>query len=103
MTTLLVNVCRPDTFPVRRILRCPTCKQRRRFSGLDAAWYGVTWTCCACGDSFADGERLLRPSRARWRIESAAKAKAVWVEAGRFTDAQRRQWIHEQIHGPEVG
>lgn len=92
-----VVVCRPSQFPLRRILRCPTCKQRRRFSGHDAAWYGATWTCCHCGDSFADGHRLQRPARRGWRTDAATKAKRVWDEAGRYTHDDWRHWLREQL------
>ncbi len=66
--TQAVNVCGGGGFPLRRIAACPTCKQRRRFAGLDSGpYYGVAWTCCACGDSWADGERLERPFLRGWR------------------------------------
>jgi hypothetical protein len=90
-------VCAPPTFPLRRITRCPNCKQRRRFSGYDALWYGPTWTCCACGDSWGDGERLPRSNRHGWRVEAAAKAKRVWDEAGQFNRADHSRWVHEQL------
>jgi hypothetical protein len=92
-----INICRPATFPIRAILRCPTEKRRRRFATLDAAWYGPTWTCCGCGDSFADGERLRRPARRGWREEVKAHAKQVWNQAGRFTRAQHREWLAHEL------
>lgn len=99
MSAIAGAICAPDTFPVRRIAHCPTCKRRRRFSGLDAAWYGARWTCCGCGDSFGDGERLTRPMRRAWRKDAIAKAKRVWDEAGRVTRADRRAWIRAQFNG----
>ena len=90
-------ICRPELFPLRRITHCSTCNRRRRFAGLDAPWYGVTWTCCGCGDSWADGERLQRPFRRGWRAEAKKHAKAVWAEAAGRTADERRQWIREQL------
>jgi phage/plasmid primase-like uncharacterized protein len=96
MTAPGIIICSPATFPIRAIMRCPTCKKRRRFAGRDAAWWGVTWTCCACGDSFGDGERLMRPATRGWRTEARAKARATWEEAGRRTRAEYRTWIQDQ-------
>ena len=66
---------------VRAVVRCPTCKTRRRFAGWFQEWYGITWTCCACGDSFADGYRLLRSNARGWRRKAAADAKALWARS----------------------
>jgi hypothetical protein len=97
----MVIVCRPDTFPLRRIFRCRTCKRRRRFAGLDAAWYGTTWTCCGCGDSWTDGERHPRPFRRGWRAEAKRRAKATWEEAGRYTRDDWRRWLKAEISGDD--
>lgn len=94
-------VCRPPQFPLRRILHCPTCKTRRRFAGLDAPWYGPTWTCCTCGDSWSDGERLMRSNRRGWRAEEAAKAKRTWTEAGQYSLADHHQWLRRHL-GPKT-
>jgi hypothetical protein len=97
MSDVKVNICRAESFPIRRVLHCPTCKRRRRFSGRDATWYGVTWTCCACGESFGDGERLARPFKPGWRAEARAAARAVWDEAGGYTRTQHRAWVMGQL------
>lgn len=94
-----VIVCAPPTFPLRRIAHCPTCKRRRRFAGLDAPWYGVTWACCGCGDSWTDGEMHPRPFKPRWRAQAIARARQVWQDAGTHTKADRRAWLDEQIGG----
>lgn len=94
-------ICRPEEFPLRRILHCPTCKQRRRFGIRDAAWYGPRATCCHCGDTFGDGERLPRPCRRGWRTEAAAAAKQVWQDAGAYTPADWRRWLRNQL-GPDA-
>jgi hypothetical protein len=76
-----VMVCR-STFTYRRRVRdCPTCKRRRRFvlAVDDNPYYGSIWTCCGCGDSWSDGERMPRPFARGWRARAIAKAKARWV------------------------
>lgn len=92
-----IVICRAPTFPIRRILNCPTCKQRRRFAGRDTAWYGPTVTCCGCGDSWSDGERHVRPFRRGWRAEAIAAAKELWAEAGEYTRADHEKWLKEQL------
>ena len=91
-------ICRPPSFPVRRILACPTCKQRRRFAGRDfGPWYGPTVTCCGCGDAWSCGERLERPFRPRWRKEAIAKAKRAWDEAGQYSRAEYEAWLAAEL------
>lgn len=63
----------------RRIVYCPTCDRNRRFVTMHQHWYGTTWTCCACGDSWADGERLTRPFSPGWRQKAAVAAKKRWA------------------------
>ncbi len=76
-----VYVCRPATWWGRAIRPCPTCKQRRRMVVALQEWYGAMWTCCACGDTWSDGERHPRPFARGWRAEAAAAAKKRWSEA----------------------
>lgn len=95
-----VVICRARQFPLRRILACPTCKQRRRFAVLDEAWYGPTVTCCHCGDSWSDGELSPRPARRGWRAEAAAKAKETWIEAGQYTKDDHKRWLREEYGEP---
>lgn len=97
MTGPAVVICVPDQFPLRRVTRCPTCDRRRRFAGLDAPWYGTTWTCCGCGDAWCDGERLPRPFRRAWRPAAVAAARDLW-DRGR-PRAEWRVWLREQIRG----
>lgn len=92
------TICRPSTINVRKILDCPTCKQRRRFAGFDSPpWYGITLTCCACGDTWTDGERMERPFARGWRVKSAAKAKATWATAVRLGSPAHQRFIREQL------
>lgn len=96
MTTAII--CHYDNFPLRRVNVCPTCKQRRRIAGADrGAWSGVIWTCCGCGDQWADGKMLERPFRPRWRRENIAAAKVTWDEAGQYTAADHSAWVREQL------
>jgi hypothetical protein len=82
-----VHVCwSREDWTARRIVFCPTCKQRRRFAGWGQEWYGTIWTCCGCGDAWCDGEMLPRPFARGWRAKSIRKAKALWDRATRRGD-----------------
>jgi hypothetical protein len=88
------------SFPLRRVVHCWNCKRRRRVAGLDlGAWYGVRWTCCGCGDGWADGERLERPFKRGWRVEAIAAARKTWAEAGQYSKADHEAWVMAQIDG----
>jgi hypothetical protein len=96
--TLAGALCRPAAMEVRLIRHCPTCKQRRRFAGIDTPpWYGVTITCCACGDTWSEGERLERPFKRGWRKEAAANAKATWATAVRYGSPQHRAFVADSL------
>ena len=88
-----VIVCRARQYAIRRILQCPTCKARRRMLCEDEAWYGMTITCCHCGDRWQDGELYPRPRTRGWRKEAAAKATAAWVAAGPYNREAHRAWL----------
>ncbi|MET9957428.1 hypothetical protein ABZ135_38550 [Streptomyces sp. NPDC006339] len=92
-----VIVCRARRFPIRRILRCPTCKTRRRMLAQDEAWYGLSMTCCHCGDRWQDGELYPRPRQRGWRKEAAANATTAWLAAGRYDSAAHQAWFNEQM------
>lgn len=92
-------ICWGDYFPVRQIGHCPTCKKRRRFAGRDGGlYYGITWTCCGCGDRWTGSERHERPFRPRWRQENIAAAKETWriappkAEHKKWLDALSAEW-----------
>lgn len=75
-------ICAPSPTQVRRrILPCPTCERRRRFVCRLYEWYGWMVTCCGCGDSWEDGERLPRPFARGWRAAAIARARAAWAAA----------------------
>lgn len=77
-----VHVCwsRVDS-EYRRVLHCPTCKRRRRFYVWAQDWYDPVATCCACGDAWSGGERLMRPACRGWRQERSAWAKRAYAAA----------------------
>lgn len=99
---MTLNLCRPDSFPVRRTAHCPTCKSEQRMAGFLQLWYGQTLACLSCGDMWTDGEMHPRPFKPRWRAENIARAQQWWDEAEGYTDADRQAWIHAQIHGEEA-
>lgn len=86
--TVHINTGGPKTW-IRRVGTCPCCKDRRRIVGFFQEWYGTTWTCCGCGDSWADGEILPRPFCRGWRGQAIAKAKVRWREASPTPVAMR--------------
>jgi hypothetical protein len=95
---MTVTICAPASFPIRRVMQCPTCDKRRRFAGFDGGpYYGPTMTCLGCGDSWSCGERLDRPFKRSWRIEAIAKAKRAWERAGEFTRAEYEQWLAAEL------
>lgn len=97
---MFVAICQPPTINVRHVGTCPTCKQRRRFAGFDTPpWYGITLTCCACGDTWTNGERLDRPLMRGWRVKSAANAKAMWTSAVRIGSPEHREFVRGQFDG----
>lgn len=67
----------PKTF-IRTMRRCPCCNRLAPFAGFSQEWYGPTWTCLRCGDSFADGERLPRPFARGWRKANIWRARHYW-------------------------
>lgn len=97
-----VIICRAPGFPIRRILRCPTCRARRRFAGRIYGWYDPTITCCGCGDSWSGGERHDRPRRRGWRTTEIAAAKELWIEAGAYTKADQEGWLKQELGHPET-
>lgn len=84
-------VCRPRFERVEaRIMACPTCKRRRRMVAKLQDWYGWLVTCTGCGDSWNDGERLMRPCYRAWRRDVAAKAMTEWRKAVKRAMARDR-------------
>jgi len=61
---------------------CPTCKRPRRMLGQFVEWYGTTWTCAGCGDSWQDGYRGERPFAPGWRRQSIEFAREQLARIG---------------------
>lgn len=105
MTIASLHINRPASINIRRVMHCPTCDRRRRFSAFDQLWYGPTWTCLGCGDSWSDGMRLERPFRPRWRTEARRRAADRWTNAVRNLGPEHRAWLDKQMahyQGPAV-
>lgn len=92
-----IAVCRPDSLNIRMVLNCPNCKRRRRFGGFDAPWYGITITCCACGDTWTSGEMHTRPFARGWRQKSAAKAREYWTTGVRLGSPTHQKFIDDTM------
>lgn len=92
-----IIVCTAARYTVRRVMRCATCKTRRRMVWHDEVWYGSTLVCCHCGERWQDGERAPRPVRRGWRKESATKATTAWLAAGKYDPAAHHAWVNYQL------
>lgn len=76
-------VCMPTIKERRvRVMKCPTCKRRRRFYCWFQEWYGWHMTCTGCGEQWQDGEMCPRPFAPRWRKENISRAKSNIKEMG---------------------
>lgn len=100
---MTIIICRPATLWVRTVARCWNCKQRRRIVGFDQTWYGITWTCCHCGDGWCGGETTPRPFARGWRRQSIERARAHWPEAVRFLGPEHREWTDHQLRAELAG
>lgn len=73
---MTLHVCVARVIEARCVVvPCPTCERRRRMWMEHAAWYGPLLTCLSCGDSWQDGERLMRPFARGWRQRSIDAAR----------------------------
>lgn len=91
------SVCRPSTFWVRAVRRCPECDQVRRLVGFDQVWFGITWTCAGCGVSFTAEEFLPKPWERGWRAKAIAAARERWPQSRKAGGPEHRQWLHGQL------
>lgn len=78
-----VYICGGAVAVRRRMLECPNCERVRRFvvSYASSPYYSPSLTCCACGDSWSDGERAPRPFARGWRDKAIREAKRRWLIA----------------------
>lgn len=75
-------ICKPTITEQRaKIMRCPTCKKKRKFWCWFQEWYGWHVTCLACGEAWQDGEMLERPFAPGWRKERIVAARKQMEEA----------------------
>ena len=97
------TICRPRTVYGRTVTWCPTCGRRRRMAGLMAAWYPTVLGCTACGDAWAEGERMERPFAPGWRRRHAATYRRWWDEGCRWDAAMRRvmQEVRREIESDD--
>lgn len=75
MSALHIHAPAPTHF-ARRVMRCPTCKVRRRVVVRGYEWYEPSATCCACGTWWAGG-RAHKGYRFE-REHRAKMARAAW-------------------------
>jgi len=81
----------------RKVYNCPTCERRTpHILKWDGAWYGTTSYCIACLDGWQDGCRMERPFRPRWKVDRAAKIKALWDTA--LMPAEWTRWTRLDVH-----
>lgn len=78
----ILHIHAPKAEHFAAVNMCPTCERQRRMLGAFVEWYGTTWTCAGCGDSWQDGERLERPFCAGWRRKSIERARNVLASIG---------------------
>jgi hypothetical protein len=76
-----VIVCKSPATEYRRIVRCPSCRRRRRFLVRFEGWYGDRLTCTGCGNQWSDGYRMPLTRSAKKRAALIADAKARWATA----------------------
>jgi hypothetical protein len=77
-----VHIYAPPVRLFAAVNECPTCERSRRMLGAHAEWYGTTWTCAGCGDSWDDGERLERPFAKGWRQRRICYARTKLASIG---------------------
>ncbi len=81
---MTVYICGGAYVYRRRILPCQgACRPQRRrvVVAYGSPYYAPTVTCCACGDSWSEGELSQRPFRRGWRKEAVTRAREQWQQA----------------------
>jgi hypothetical protein len=92
----MIHICSPASLYVRAIRTCPTCQHYGRWAGFEQVWYGTTWTCLNCGDSFTDGYRIARPFARGWRTKSIRHGRTFWALGVAWRGPEARAWLKEQ-------
>ena len=78
-------ICGGLSYARRSRRGCPTCQKVTDGVACysSSLWWGVTWRCCECGDSWdEEGYREQRPFKRGWRKEATRRARLMWGEAG---------------------
>jgi hypothetical protein len=70
-----------DRFLKKRYVRCPVCECTTEMAVRYEAWYGASYYCCRCGDSWCDGEMYGRPLARYWRRDAVQKHRKLWDRA----------------------
>ncbi len=81
-----IHINIPRREELRRMRRrCPTCAKRTHQVFEAFGYYGITITCCSCGDAWEDGDggmvRSARPFERGWRARRIEDAERKWQEA----------------------
>jgi len=71
-------ICRSPRILGRRVMRCGSCKRRRRFVDTFCGWWGGHVTCCTCGLQYGE---IMRARSKRQRAKAAEGARRDWREA----------------------
>jgi hypothetical protein len=92
-----VIVCGIGPKPSRRVITyCHTCERKRRMVRTwGGVWYGDTWTCLACGESWTTEGRGYRPFRRGWRAEAIARARQEWATA--LTPREYKRFARDEL------
>lgn len=91
-----VIICSPRYTYFRRVMRCPSCKVRRRMLVAEEEWYGPTITCTACGFQRSDS-MFCNNRKGRRRMQRAAEAKRLWLEA--HPPSYFETWVDSWLRG----
>lgn len=76
---MTVHIYAPRPTMARKVRRkCPTCERRTTLVAFFYEWHGWSVTCLRCGENWADGERLERPFRPKWREDSVRQSREQW-------------------------
>lgn len=75
----------------KRYIRCPSCECTTEMVVRYEAWYGNTWYCCRCGDSWQEEGMNQRPFERGWRRKAIARHRALWDAATHGPDPTPEQ------------
>lgn len=77
---VIVNMA--DNRFLRKVIQyCPVDECKTEMVARHEAWYGTSYYCCKCGDSWCDGEMYPRPFARGWRKSAVRRARELWDQA----------------------